>query len=65
MLVIIGLLLCLYLAVKGLEFQHRQRVSAQADGRGSVLAAFSTVVCLLGAVAFALLVIMQGATSAY
>ena len=65
MLLIIGLMLCLYLVVKGLEFQHRQGTSTREDGRGSIMAAFSTAICILGAVGFAFLLVMQASTSPY
>ena len=61
MVQIIGLLLCLYLFVKGFEFLHRQRCSSRTDDRGGALASVMCLVCILGAGFFAFLLIAQGA----
>lgn len=64
MIQIIGLLLCLYLFVKGFEFVHRQRCSARPDDRGATIAMLMCAICVLGAGFFALLLIVQGADPA-
>lgn len=65
MIQIIGLLLCLYLFVKGLEFMHRQRCSSRTDDRGSTLAGLAFLICTAGALLFAVLLIAQGSDPAF
>lgn len=52
MLQLIGLLLCLMLFVKGIEFIHQTQVTPRTDGAGRGLALVMCVICILGALVF-------------
>ncbi len=54
MLQLIGLLLCLMLFVKGVEFIHQTQVTARNDGAGRPLALVMCIICTLCSALFGL-----------